>query len=74
METVLVQPKNKEELEVVKKFLQQRQIKMEVVDKKAKQRRKEGFLDSLPGRLQEVERAERGEIKLKNAYDLLDEL
>lgn len=39
--------------------------------KTAKQRRKEEFLDSLPGRLQEVER---GEIKLKSAYNLLNEL
>jgi hypothetical protein len=74
METLLIKPKDKEEFDLVQSILKRMRIKTEIVEKKNKKQRKEEFLESLEGRLQEVERAERGEIKLKNAYDLLNEL
>lgn len=74
MDTLLVKPKDKEELLFVQTLLKRMRVKTEVLEKSGKKRRKEEFLDSLERSFKEAERAERGEVKLKSAYDLLNEL
>lgn len=74
MDTLLVKPRGKEELLFVQTLLKRMRVKTEVLEKSGKKRRKEEFLDSLERSFKDVERAERGEIKLKSAYDLLSEL
>lgn len=74
MDTLLVKPRGKEELLFVQTLLKRMRVKTEVLEKSGKKRRKEEFLDSLERSFKDVERAERGEIKLKSAYDLLNEL
>ena len=74
METLLVKPKNIEELQFVQSVLNRMKIKTEVFEVNEKKRRKKAFLDSFDSRLEQVNQDMRGEIKLKNAFDLLHEL
>ena len=74
METLLVKPRNIEELQFVQSVLNRMKIKTEVFEINEKKRRKKAFLDSFDSRLEQVNQDMRGEIKLKNAFDLLHEL
>ena len=74
METLLVKPKNIEELQFVQSVLNRMKIKSEVFEINEKKRRKKVFLDSFDNRIKQVNQDLRGEIKLKNAFDLLNEL
>lgn len=74
MDTLLVKPKDKEELLFVQSVLKRMRVKTEVLEKSGKKRRKEEFLDSLESSFKDVERAERGEIKLQSLDEFLHEL
>lgn len=74
METLLVKPKNIEELQFVQTFLKRMKIKSEIFEANKKKRRKKDFLDSFESRVEQINQDLRGEIKLKNAFDLLHEL
>lgn len=74
MDTLLVKPKDKEELLFVQSVLKRMRVKTEVLEKSGKKRRKEEFLDSLERSFKDVERAERGEIKLQSLDEFLHEL
>ncbi len=76
MDTIIVKPRNKEELELVYTFLKHKNIRSSV-QKKAhikKKKAKADFLDSLEGRLKEVQQHMEGKIELKDARALLNEL
>lgn len=70
----IVKPKNEEELRFVQSVLNRMKIKNELRETDAKKRRKQEFLDSLEGRAEQLNKAIKGEVKLKNAFDLLNEL
>ena len=74
METLLVKPKNLEELQLVQSVLNRMKIKSEIFEINEKKRRKKALLDSFDNRVKQVNQDLRGEIKLKNAFDLLHEL
>ena len=74
METLIVKPKNMEELHFVQTMLNRMRIKSEVKEVDKKKRLKKGFLDSFEKRVEQVNQDLAGGIKLKNAFDLLNEL
>lgn len=76
MDTIIVKPRNKEELELVSTFLKRKNIRSAVQKKELlkKKKAKAEFLDSLEGRLKEVQQHMEGKIKLKDARALLNEL
>ena len=74
METLLVKPKNIEELQLVQSVLNRMKIKSEVFEINEKKRRKKAFLDSLDNRVKQVNQDLRGEIKLQTLDSFLDEL
>lgn len=74
METLIVKPKNMEELRFVQTMLNRMRIKSEVQEVDKKKRLKKEFLDSFEKRVEQVNQDLAGEIKLKNAFDLLNEL
>ncbi|MFN3851852.1 MAG: hypothetical protein ACK4NY_20610 [Spirosomataceae bacterium] len=71
---LIVKPRNEEELLFVQSVLNRMKIKSELRERDIKKRRKKEFLDSLESRAEQVNKAMRGEIKLRNAFDVLDEL
>ncbi|MFN8344890.1 MAG: hypothetical protein U0X91_07800 [Spirosomataceae bacterium] len=71
---LIVKPRNEEELLFVQSVLNRMKIKNELREKDVKKRRKQEFLDSLEGRVEKLNQAIRGEVKLKSAFELLDEL
>ena len=71
---LIVKPRNEEELRLVQSVLNRMKIKNQLGEKEQKKRRKKEFLDSLEERVLELNQAQKGEIELKNAFDLLDEL
>lgn len=71
---LIVKPGNEEELLFVQSVLNRMKIKNELREKDVKKRRKQEFLDSLEGRVEQLNKAIKGEVKLKNAFDLLNEL
>lgn len=71
---LIVKPRNEEELIFVQSVLNRMKIKNEVREKDVKKRKKQVFLDSFEGRVEQLNQAIRGEVKLKNAFDLLNEL
>jgi hypothetical protein len=71
---LIVKQRNEEELLFVQSVLNRMKIKNELREKDVKKRRKQEFLDSLEGRVEKLNQAIRGEVELKNAFDLLDEL
>ncbi|MCU0327072.1 MAG: hypothetical protein MUF45_17865 [Spirosomaceae bacterium] len=71
---LIVKPRNEEELLFVQSVLNRMKIKSELRERDIKKRRKKEFLDSLEMRAEQVNKAMRGEVKLKNAFDLLNEL
>ena len=70
METIIVKPKNAEEAKEVLEFLKKRKIRKEVF----KERTKKEILDSIERGANDVARHLKGEIELKDARQLLDEL
>ena len=71
---LIVKPRNEEELQFVQSVLNRMKIKNEVRENDVKKRKKQEFLDSLEGRMEQLNKAIKGEVQLKNAFDLLDEL
>ncbi len=71
---LIIKPRNEEELLFVRSVLDKMRIKSELHERSEKKRRKKVFLDSFEQRVNEVNQAIRGEVTLKNAFDLLDEL
>lgn len=77
METVIVKPRNKEELVLVSALMQRMNIPVSSACKKKltpKKKAKEKFLDSLEERLNEVKLHMDGKIKLKSWDELYKEL
>ena len=78
METLVVKPRNKEELAFVADLMKRMNIRTSVQKKElsanAKKKAKEDFLNSLPNRLNQVQLHMEGKIKLKDARDLINEL
>jgi hypothetical protein len=76
MDTILVKPRNKEELDFVQTLLKRMDIRAQVVsaEKARKKKAKQEFLDSLPGRLKQVELHMQSKIELPDARDLLHEI
>lgn len=74
METLIVKPKNIEELHFVQTMLNKMRMKSEVKEQNKKKQLKKEFLDSFEWRVEQVNQDLAGEIKLKNAFDLLNEL
>lgn len=71
---LLVKPKNAEELLFVQSVLNRMKIKNELHDRNEKKRKKKEFLDSLEGRIEQVNQAMKGEVVLDTLDDFLDEL
>jgi hypothetical protein len=71
---LLVKARNAEELLFVQSVLNRMKIRNELHEKNEKKRKKKEFLDSLEGRLKEVNQALNGEIQLTTLDDFLDEL
>ena len=76
METIIVKPRNKVELELVSTLLKRMNIRTAIQKKEVikKKKAKAEFLHSLEGRLNEVKQHIEGKIKLKDARTLLNEL
>ena len=74
METLLVKPKNIEELQFVQSVLNRMKIKSEVFEINEKKRRKKVFLDSFDNRIKQVNQDLKGEIKLQTLDGFLDEI
>jgi hypothetical protein len=76
METIIVKPRNKEELELVSSLLKRMNIRTSIQKKEIikKKKAKAEFLNSLESRLNEVKQHMEGKIKLKDARTLLNEL
>jgi hypothetical protein len=75
MEVLLVHPKNQEEMQVVKQFLQERQIKADIVlDETPKQRKKREILDGLEQSVRDLNDHLAGRKQFKTAQEVLDEL
>ena len=76
METIIVKPRNKVELELVSTLLKRMNIRTAIQKKEVikKKKAKVEFLHSLEGRLNEVKQHIEGKIKLKDARTLLNEL
>ena len=74
METLIVKPKNMEELHFVQTMLNRMRIKSEVKEVDKKKRLKKEFLDSFEKRVEQVNQDLAGEIKLQSLDDFLDEI
>ncbi len=74
METLIVKPKNIEELHFVQTMLNRMRIKSEVQELNKKKQLKKEFLDSFERRVEQVNQDLTGEIKLQSLDDFLDEI
>jgi hypothetical protein len=76
MDTILVKPRNKEELDLVQTLLKRMDIRAQVIsaEKARKKKAKQEFLDSLPERLKQVELHMQGKIELPTWDEALKEL
>jgi hypothetical protein len=76
MDTIIVKPRNQEELTLVSTLLKRMDISSRIVsaEKERKKKAKQEFLDSLPARLKEVELHMQGKIELQSWDELLKEL
>ncbi|HZH95873.1 MAG TPA: hypothetical protein VEY06_08315 [Flavisolibacter sp.] len=70
METIIVKPKNSEETKKILDILKKMKVKTEVY----KEQTKDEILDSIERGAKDVARHLKGEIKLKDARQLLNEL
>ena len=74
MQQIILQPQTPDELRLVKQFARVMKIKTAVVKETPKQRKKREILESLERSVEEVNAYMRGEVQLKSARELLDEL
>jgi len=76
METIIVKPKNKEELELVSTLMKRLNIRVSIQKKEAasKKKAKDNFLKSLPERLKEVKLHTQGKIKLRSWDEMYKDL
>ena len=76
METIIVKPKNKEELELVSTLMKRMKIPASIQKSKEKKLTKaeKDLLDSLPERLQEVQDNLDGKIQLKSWDEVYKQL
>ena len=76
METITIKPRNKKELVLITSIMQHLSIPTSLSEKNssAKKKAKEVFLQSLEDRLNQVQQHIDGEIHLKDARDLLNEI
>lgn len=76
MDTIIVKPRNQEELALVSTILKRMDIRAKVVsgEKERKKKAKEAFLDSLPERLKQVELHMQGKIELQSWDEVVKEL
>lgn len=74
MQQIIVRPRNQEELQLVTQLMKRMKIKADVEEEMPKAKRKREILESIERSANEVNAALRGEIKLKSARELLDEL
>jgi hypothetical protein len=76
METITIKPRNKKELELVTSIMQHLSIPTSLSEKKAaaKKKAKKAFLNSLEGRLKEVQQHIEGKVHLKSWDELYKEL
>lgn len=78
METLVVKPRNKEELAFVSDLMKRMNIRTSIQKKEAtvnaKKKAKEDFLNSLPDRLNQVKLHMEGKLKLKSWDELYNEL
>ena len=73
METVILSPRNAQELAFVTEFVKRTKLKATFVDDEKKKSKKE-FLDSFDRRVEQINKHMKGEINLKSARELLNEL
>jgi hypothetical protein len=75
MQQVIVKPRNTEELQLVTQLMKRMKIKADVIEPTlSRTERKQQILDSIERGAREVSAALRGEVKLKSARELLNEL
>lgn len=77
MQNIIIHPRNQEELQLVTQLMKRMKIKADIVDvakESPKAKRKQEILESLERSAKEVTAALRGEIKLKSAREVLNEL
>ncbi|WP_019989443.1 hypothetical protein [Rudanella lutea] len=74
MQTILVQPRNQEELQLVTQLMKRMKIRASLVEETPKQRKKREILDSLERSVDEMNAYLRGEVEMKSADDFLKEL
>ena len=76
MDSLVIKPRNKEEFAFVNQLLQRLDIRVKVVneEKEQKKKAKKQFLDSLPGRLKEVELHMQGKIELPTWDEIKNDL
>ena len=77
MQNVIVRPRNQEELQLVTQLMKRMNIKADIIEVEkgtSKTKRKQEILGSLERSAKEANAALRGEIKLKSARELLNEL
>ena len=74
MQQIIVRPRNQEELQLVTQLMKRMKIKADIAEETPKAKRKREILESIERSAREVNAALRGEIKLKSARELLDEL
>ena len=74
MQQIIIRPRNQEELQLISQLMKRMKIRAEIAEEVPKANRKQEILDSIERSAREVNAALRGEIKLKSARELLDEL
>jgi len=74
MQQIIVRPRNQEELQLVTQLMKRMKIKADIEEETPKAKRKREILESIERSAREVNAALRGEIKLKSARELLNEL
>ncbi|MBP6620541.1 MAG: hypothetical protein KA188_09850 [Leadbetterella sp.] len=74
MESLLIRPKSKDEMELLREVLKKMKIKSEVIELDTKIRKKNEFLNSLESRILNLEKGIKEKKVFKNAFDLLNEV
>lgn len=74
MESLLIRPKSKDEMELLREVLKKMKIKSEVIELDTRIRKKNEFLNSLESRILNLEKGIKEKKVFKNAFDLLNEV
>jgi hypothetical protein len=74
MESLLIRPKSKDEMNLLREVLKKMNNKSEVIELDSKIRKKNEFLNSLESRILDLEKGIKEKKVFKNAYDLLNEI